>query len=54
MTDHELQLNLIVGEGAGHTGGVLFCLDILNVLYNRVLNVSPKTFTSPARDRSLI
>jgi transketolase len=61
MTDHELQLkacalrksmlNLIVGAGAGHTGGGLSCLDILNVLYNRVLNVSPQTFTSPTRDR---
>jgi transketolase len=26
-------------------------MDILNVLYNRVLNVSPQTFTSPTRDR---
>jgi transketolase len=61
MTDHELQLkavtlrramlNLIVGAGAGHTGGGLSCLDILNVLYNRVLNVSPQTFGSPTRDR---
>ena len=61
MTDHELQLkacalrksmlNLIVGAGAGHTGGGLSCLDILNVLYNRVLNVSPQTATSPTRDR---
>jgi len=61
MTDHELQLNacalrramlrLIVNAGAGHTGGGLSCLDILNVLYNRVLNVSPPTFTSPTRDR---
>ena len=61
MTDHELQLKavalrramlkLIVGAGAGHTGGGLSCMDILNVLYNRVLNVSPQTFTSPTRDR---
>jgi transketolase len=61
MTDHELQLkafalrrsmlNLIVGAGAGHTGGGLSCMDILNVLYNRVLNVSPQTFTNPTRDR---
>jgi len=61
MTDHDLQLKacalrramlrLIVNAGAGHTGGGLSCLDILNVLYNRVLNVSPQTFTSPMRDR---
>lgn len=61
MTDHELQLHalvmrrkmlsLIVNAGAGHTGGGLSCMDILNVLYNRVLNVSPETFSDPNRDR---
>ena len=61
MTDRELQLKavalrlamlrLISNAGAGHTGGGLSCLDILNVLYNRVLNVSPETFGSPQRDR---
>ena len=61
MTDYELQLKAIhlrkktleaiFEAGAGHTGGGLSCLDILNVLYNRVLNVSPETFSSPTRDR---
>jgi len=61
MTDHELQLKAIhlrkstleaiYEAGAGHTGGGLSCLDILNVLYNRILNVSPETFSSPTRDR---
>jgi transketolase len=61
LTDHDLRLKavalrramlrLIVNAGAGHTGGGLSCMDILNVLYNRVLNVSPQTFTSPTRDR---
>ncbi len=61
MTDHELQLKsvalrramlkLICNAGAGHTGGGLSCLDILNVLYNRVLRVSPETFADPGRDR---
>ena len=61
MTDRELQLKsihlrqqtlrVIYGAGAGHTGGGLSCLDILNVLYNRILNVSPETFSSPTRDR---
>jgi transketolase len=61
MTDRELQLKsirlrkltleAIVGAGAGHTGGGLSCLDILNVLYNRILNVSPETFGSATRDR---
>ena len=61
MTDRELQLKavalrramlqLIFNAGAGHTGGGLSCLDILNVLYNRVLNVSPRTCGDPQRDR---
>lgn len=61
MTDRELEikaiglrkrlLGVIVGAGAGHTGGGLSCLDILNVLYNRVLKVSPETFADPHRDR---
>ena len=44
-------LEVIKHAGAGHTGGGLSCLDILNVLYNRVLNVTPDTFTDPGRDR---
>ncbi len=61
MTDRELQLKsvhlrkktleAIFEAGAGHTGGGLSCLDILNVLYNRILNVSPQNFSSPTRDR---
>ena len=61
LTDRELQLKAvrlrkltlesIVAAGAGHTGGGLSCLDVLNVLYNRILNVSPETFASPTRDR---
>src|ERR1700757_3791671 len=43
-------LQLIKTAKAGHTGGDLSCLDILNVLYNRVLKVSPETFKSPDRD----
>ncbi|MEN0052019.1 MAG: transketolase [Mucilaginibacter sp.] len=44
-------LQYIVGAKAGHTGGSLSCIDILNVLYNNTLNVSPENFTSPDRDR---
>jgi transketolase len=61
MTDHELSLKSIEYRikllkyikmaGAGHTGGSLSCVDILNVLYNRILNVSPETFSDPGRDR---
>ena len=61
MTDRELELKsirlrrkmleVIFHAGAGHTGGGLSCLDILNVLYNRVLRVSPENFSDPNRDR---
>lgn len=44
-------LQYIVGAKAGHTGGSLSSLDILNVLYNYVLNVGPENFSSPDRDR---
>ena len=61
MTDRELALKsiryrrtvlrIIKEAGAGHTGGSLSCIDILNLLYNKVLNVSPATVAAPARDR---
>ena len=61
MTDKELKiksveyrirlLKYIKRANAGHTGGSLSCVDILNVLYNRILNVSPKNFNDPVRDR---
>jgi len=61
MTDQELYLKSIQYRikllkyikmaGAGHTGGSLSCVDILNVLYNRILNVTPETFNHPERDR---
>ena len=44
-------LKYIVQANAGHTGGSLSCIDILNVLYNHTLQVSPENFTSPDRDR---
>jgi transketolase len=44
-------LEIIKHAGAGHTGGGLSCIDILNVLYNRILRVSPANFTDPRRDR---
>jgi transketolase len=61
LSDHDLVLKsvrlrrklleAIFDAGAGHTGGGLSCLDILNVLYNRVLNVSPENFSDSNRDR---
>lgn len=44
-------LRIIKHGGAGHTAGSLSCIDILNVLYNHVMNVSPANFTDPDRDR---
>lgn len=44
-------LKYIVGANAGHTGGSLSCTDILNVLYNHTLNITPQNFNSPDRDR---
>ena len=61
MTDLELRIKSIQYRkkllacvkraGAGHTGGDLSCMDILNVLYNRILNVSPEACDDPGRDR---
>ncbi|MDI9881512.1 transketolase [Flectobacillus longus] len=43
-------LKYIYNAKAGHTGGSLSIIDILNVLYNKVLNVSPENFNSPEKD----
>ncbi|KDN54641.1 transketolase [Flavobacterium seoulense] len=44
-------IQYIYNAKAGHTGGSLSILDILNVLYNDVMNVSPENFDSNDRDR---
>jgi transketolase len=44
-------LSIIKQGGAGHTGGSLSSIDILNTLYNRILRLSPATFQDPNRDR---
>jgi len=44
-------LKYIVNANAGHTGGSLSCIDILNVLYNHTLNVDADSFSSADRDR---
>ena len=44
-------LYYIKNAGTGHTGGSLSCVDIISVLYNKVLNVSPDNFKDPLRDR---
>jgi transketolase len=44
-------LRIIKQAHAGHTGGDLSSIDILNVLYNHTLCVSPQTFADPNHDR---
>lgn len=61
MTTLELQLKsleyrkkvlkYIKKANAGHTGGSLSCIDILNVLYNEVMNVNPRNIEDSTRDR---
>ena len=43
-------LEIIFQSGAGHTGWSLSCVDILNVLYNSVMDISPKNFPNLDRD----
>ena len=44
-------LEIIYKAGAGHTAGSLSCIDILNVLYNNILNINSDNFTSIDRNR---
>jgi len=44
-------LKYIKMANAGHTGGSLSCTDILNVLYNDVLDISPENFLDKNRNR---
>ena len=43
-------LEIIYQSGAGHTGGSLSCVDILNVLYNSIMDITPENFSSFDRD----
>ena len=43
-------LEIIFNSGAGHTAGSLSCIDILNVLYNNVLEIVPDNFNSINRN----
>lgn len=43
-------LEIIHYGGAGHTAGSLSCVDILNVLYNQIMNITPENFDSVNRD----
>ena len=41
---------MIYSAKAGHTGGSLSCVDILNVLYNQVMDITPQNFSRIDRD----
>ena len=43
-------IEIIYNSGAGHTGGSLSCIDILNVLYNGFLEITPNNFTDIERN----
>ena len=43
-------LKTIYTTKAGHTGGSLSCVELLNVLYNNVMNISPENFSEINRD----
>ncbi|MEI7848524.1 MAG: transketolase [Chloroflexota bacterium] len=43
-------LKLIFAAKAGHIGGSLSCVDLLNVLYNHVMNITPENFGEIDRD----
>ena len=50
----ELVLRTIAGAGAGHTGGALSIVEILTVLYFRLLRVDPARPDWPERDRFIL
>ncbi len=43
-------LSIIKAANAGHTGGSLSAVDILNVLYNSIMDVNPQNFQTVDRD----
>ena len=43
-------LTYIYNCKAGHTGGSLSCVDIINVLYNSIMDITPDNFASIDRD----
>ncbi len=43
-------LSIIKAANAGHTGGSLSAVDILNVLYNSIMDITPQNFQSVDRD----
>jgi len=47
-------LEIIYNAKSGHTGGSLSAVDILTVLYFKVLNIDPENPEMPDRDRFIL
>ncbi len=47
-------LHTVYSAGAGHIGGDLSVCDILNILYNRHMNISPQNWDDPRRDHFVL
>lgn len=45
---------MVMAGGGGHLGGDMSVIDILSVLYFRIMNVTPETADSPDRDRFVL
>ena len=45
-----LILKMVFTANAGHTGGSLSCVDLLNVLYNHVMDITHENFSDNNRD----
>jgi transketolase len=47
-------LDMVYSSKAGHVGGSMSSIDILTTLYYKVLNIDPKKFSDPNRDRFIL
>jgi transketolase len=47
-------LDMVYVSRAGHVGGSMSSIDILATLYYKVLNIDPKKFSDPDRDRFIL
>lgn len=47
-------LDIVTTAGAGHIGGDLSVIDILNVLYNGVMDITPQNFSQNERDHLVL
>lgn len=50
----KLTLEILYKSGSSHIGGAYSMVEILTLLYNEVLNVTPKTINDPLRDRFIL